>query len=78
MLRPRSEDVSLLIHAGIVSDSPGNGGSGFPARQTGGFRFFEFRLKFGISFAPLAVCTSPDWGICGHTIVHSCATTPDD
>jgi hypothetical protein len=67
MLSPGPENVSLLAHAGTVAGSPGNSGSGFPARQTGRFCVVELLLKLGISFAPLAVDPSPDWGIFTNT-----------
>lgn len=76
MFIPGSENVSLLAHAGTVAGSPSNGGSAFPARQTGGLGVVELLLKLGVSFATLAVDPPPDWGIFADAAVGVYTATP--
>lgn len=63
MLRSGPQNVALLRHAWTTASIPGDDVFGLSPRQAYCLGIIELLLKFGISFAALAIDTPPDCGI---------------
>jgi hypothetical protein len=63
MLRFGPQNVALLRHAGAAPSISRNHIFGLAPRRACCLGIIELLLKFGISFAALAIDTSPHWEI---------------